>query len=134
MTVHGAARFIDPHTIEVASVGGSDAPALGPRPDRLRNAAGPQRRRCLSTASAIIDSDQLLQGTDLPRDLIVVGAGVIGLEYASMVTALNIKVTVIEARPTILDFVDAEMIEALMYFMRQRGATFRLGEKVVSVG
>jgi NAD(P) transhydrogenase len=64
----------------------------------------------------------------------VVGAGVIGLEYASMVTALNIKVTVIEARPTILDFVDREMIEALMYFMRQRGAMFRLGEKVVSVG
>ncbi len=62
------------------------------------------------------------------------GAGVIGLEYASMVTALNIKVTVIEAQPTILDFVDTEMIEALMFFMRQRGATFRLGEKVVSVG
>ncbi len=82
----------------------------------------------------IFDSDQLLAGKTLPRDLIVVGAGVIGLEYASMVTALNIKVTVIEARPTILDFVDTEMIEALMYFMRQRGATFRLGEKVVSVG
>ena len=49
-----------------------------------------------------------------------------------MVTALAIKVTVIEQRPTILDFVDAEMIEALMYFMRQRGATFRLGEKVIS--
>lgn len=51
-----------------------------------------------------------------------------------MVTALNIKVTVIEARPSVLDFVDRETIEALMYFMRQRGATFRLGEKVVSVG
>jgi NAD(P) transhydrogenase len=63
-----------------------------------------------------------------------VGAGVIGLEYASMVTALNIKVTVIDARPTLLDFADREMIEALMYFMRQRGAMFRLGEKVTSVG
>src|SRR5206468_392357 len=70
----------------------------------------------------------------LPREVIVVGAGVIGLEYASMVSALNIKITVIEARPTVLDFVDREMIDALMYFMRQRGATFRLGEKVVSVG
>ena len=78
----------------------------------------------------IIDSDQLLKGETLPRDLIVVGAGVIGLEYASMISALNIKVTVIEARPTILDFVDREMIDSLMYFMRQRGATFRLGEKV----
>jgi NAD(P) transhydrogenase len=54
--------------------------------------------------------------------------------YASMVTALNIKVTVIEARPTILDFVDREMIDSLMFFMRQRGAAFRLGEKVLSVG
>src|SRR5262249_36008452 len=51
-----------------------------------------------------------------------------------MMTALNIRVTIIEQRPTILDFVDREMVEALYYFMRQRGATFRLGEKVVSVG
>ena len=101
--------------------------ACGTRP--AHNATVPARRR----------ADHRLrpapQGQDAcPRDLIVVGAGVIGLEYASMVAALNIKVTVIEARPTILDFVDREMIEALMYFMRQRGATFRLGEKVVSVG
>src|SRR4029077_19235766 len=62
------------------------------------------------------------------------GAGVIGLEYASMVSALGIKVTVIEARPTVLDFVDHEMIKALMYFIRHAGDVFRLGEKVVSVG
>jgi NAD(P) transhydrogenase len=51
-----------------------------------------------------------------------------------MVTALNIKVTVIEARATILDFVDREMIDSLMFFMRQRGAAFGLGRKVLSVG
>src|SRR4029434_6033649 len=65
--------------------------------------------------------------------LIVVGAGVVGLEYASMLTALNIKVTIVEQRPTVLDFVDRELVEALLYSMRQRGATFRLGERVVSV-
>ncbi len=133
VTVHGAARFIDPHTIEVASVEG---PTLL-RSDHILIACGtrPAHNDTVPLdGKRVIDSDQLLQGTELPRDLIVVGAGVIGLEYASMVTALGIKVTVIEARPTILDFVDAEMIEALMYFMRQRGATFRLGEKVVSVG
>jgi len=62
-----------------------------------------------------------------------VGAGVIGLEYASMITALNVKVTIVEQRPTMLDFVDHEILESLDYFMRQRGAIFRLGEKLVSV-
>jgi NAD(P) transhydrogenase len=130
---HGRARFTDPHSLEVETLDGPSALtgehiliACGTRP--AHNPTVPL------DGERIIDSDQLLAGKTLPRDLIVVGAGVIGLEYASMVTALNIGVTVIEARPTILDFVDAEMIEALMYFMRQRGATFRLGETVVSVG
>ena len=51
-----------------------------------------------------------------------------------MFSALNIKVTIIERRPTVLDFVDRELIDSLLYFMRQRGATFRLGEKVASRG
>ncbi|MGH9367350.1 MAG: Si-specific NAD(P)(+) transhydrogenase [Thermoanaerobaculia bacterium] len=131
-TVHGTARFCDPHSLEVETPDGTTLLrgehvliACGTRP-----AASP---KIPLDGRRILDSDQLLQAERLPRDLIVVGAGVIGLEYASMVTALNIKVTIIEARPTILDFVDREMIEALCYFMRQRGATFRLGEKVVSV-
>jgi NAD(P) transhydrogenase len=81
----------------------------------------------------IIDSDQLMNAKSFPSELIVVGAGVIGLEYASMFAALNIKVTIIEQRPTVLDFVDREMVETLYFFMRQRGAMFRLGEKVISV-
>ncbi len=133
-TVHGGARFTDPNTLEVAS---AEGPAVTLRGERILIACGTRPAHDPTVpldGKRIIDSDQLLRGTTLPRDVIVVGAGVIGLEYASMVTALGIKATVIEARPTILDFVDTEMIEALMYFMRQRGATFRLGEKVVSVG
>jgi NAD(P) transhydrogenase len=132
-TVHGKARFADPHTVEVDTAEGP----LSLEGEHILIACGTRPAHTPTVpldGERIIDSDQLLAGKNLPRDLIVVGAGVIGLEYASMVTALNIKVTVIEARPTILEFVDAEMIEALMYFMRQRGATFRLGEKVVSVG
>jgi NAD(P) transhydrogenase len=132
-TIHGKAQFTDPHTLQVDSsddsvvlTGEHILIACGTRP--AHNPTVPL------DGERIIDSDQLLQGKTLPRELIIVGAGVIGLEYASMVTALNIKVTVVEARPSILEFVDTEMIEALMYFMRQRGATFRLGEKVVSVG
>jgi NAD(P) transhydrogenase len=75
----------------------------------------------------------LKQAGKIPRRVVVVGAGVIGLEYASMFTALNIDVTIIDQRPTILDFVDREIIEALCYHMHRQGATFRLGEKVVAV-
>ena len=132
-SLHGAARFLDPHTVEVASADGETRIVA----DKILIACGTRPAQNSSVpldGDRIIDSDQLLKGTTLPHDLIIVGAGVIGLEYASMVSALNIKVTVIEARPTLLDFADREMIEALMYFMRQRGAMFRLGEKVVSVG
>jgi NAD(P) transhydrogenase len=132
-TLSGSARFLDPHTLEIASSEGTTQVhaehvlvACGTRPAHSPTVPLDGKR--------IIDSDQLLKGETLPRDLIVVGAGVIGLEYASMVTALNIKVTVIEARPTILDFVDREMIDSLVFFMRQRGAAFRLGEKVLEVG
>jgi len=132
-TLCGTARFLDANTLEVESSEGTTRVrgeriliACGTRP--AHNPAVPL------DGQRIVDSDQLLHGEALPRDLIVVGAGVIGLEYASMISALNIKVTVIEARPAILDFIDREMIESLMFFMRQRGATFRLGEKVLSVG
>ncbi len=132
-TLSGSARFVDPHTLEIESVDGTTQV----RADHILIACGTRPAHSDTVpldGKRIIDSDQLLKGESLPRDLIVVGAGVIGLEYASMVTALNIKVTVIEARPTILDFVDRELIDSLLYFMRQRGAAFRLGEKVLSVG
>jgi len=133
VTHNGAARFVDSHTVEVKSDeektvlhGEHILIACGTRPAHSPTVPLDGKR--------IIDSDQLRSAERMPKELIVVGAGVIGLEYASMFTALNIKVTIIEQRPTALDFVDREMIEALFYFMRQRGATFRLGEKVVSVG
>jgi NAD(P) transhydrogenase len=130
--VDGTASFLDPHRLEVATSNGSALLtaehvliACGTRPAESPTVPVDGRR--------ILNSDQLLTLDRLPREMVVVGAGVIGLEYASMMTALNIKVTIIEQRPTILDFVDREMVESLYYFMRQRGATFRLGEKVVSV-
>jgi NAD(P) transhydrogenase len=133
VTLTGSARFADPHTLEITSSEGTASVrgeyfliACGTRPAHSPTVPLDGKR--------IIDSDQLILADRLPRELIVVGAGVIGLEYASMLTALNIKVTLIEQRPTVLDFVDREMIDTLFYFMRQRGATFRLGEKVISVG
>jgi NAD(P) transhydrogenase len=133
-TLVGTARFVDPHTIEVT-------PELGTpdlvTADHVLVACGTRAARSESIpldGVRIFDADQLPTISELPRELIVVGAGVVGLEYASMMTALDIKVTIIDQRPTLLDFVDRELIEGLLYHMRRRGATFRLGETVASVG
>jgi len=81
----------------------------------------------------VMDADQLLKMNQLPRSVIVVGGGVIGTEYASIMQAVGVKVTLIEGRNRLLDFVDAEICEALQYHLRQGGMSLRLGEKVVSV-
>jgi NAD(P) transhydrogenase len=130
--VSGTAKFLDPHTLEVQGVAGTTRVAA----DHVLIACGTRPAHSTTVpldGKRVIDSDQLMNAERFPRELIVVGAGVIGLEYASMITALNVKVTIIEQRPTMLDFVDHEILESLDYFMRQRGAIFRLGEKLVSV-
>jgi NAD(P) transhydrogenase len=75
-------------------------------------------------------SDDLLQLDHLPRTLAVVGAGVIGLEYACIFAALGVRVTVIDKRRRLLPFVDAEIIDSLTYHLNQQRAIMRLGEEV----
>src|SRR5260370_1333673 len=82
----------------------------------------------------IVDTDHLGDLGGLPKEIIVVGGGVVGLEYASFMTALGAEVTLIDQRPVVLDFVDRQIIEALSYHLRQQGVTFRLAEKVTEVG
>ena len=129
----GTARFVEPHSLDVTP---EASHAFRVSAEHILIACG-TRSACTPAIPLdgryIFDADQLPDVQELPRDLIVVGAGVIGLEYASMLTALDIKVTIIDQRPTLLDFVDREMIEALSYHMRRRGATFRLGETVTAV-
>ena len=129
----GGARFTDPHTIEVESDSGKTTLqgdhiliACGTRPAHSSDIPFDGKR--------IIDTDQLHELEGVPREMIVVGAGVVGLEYASFMSALGSEVTLIDQRPTILDFVDREIIDALVYHLRQGGTTFRLGEKVTRVG
>jgi len=67
----------------------------------------------------------------MPRNLIVVGAGVVGIEYAAMLGSLaNTQVTVIDQRPELLEFVDREIVDNLVFHMREARGKFRLGEKV----
>jgi NAD(P) transhydrogenase len=129
----GVAQFADPHTIEVESEEGKTTLhgdniliACGTRPARSADIPFDGKR--------ILDTDEFTTINSVPKEIIVVGAGVVGLEYASFMAALGAEVTLIDQRPVILDFVDREIIEALSYHLRQMGTTFRLGEKVTRVG
>ena len=129
----GDARFKDPHTIEIHSEDGVQLVrgehimiACGTRPAHSDDIPIDGQR--------IFDSDQVNSLQEVPRELIVVGAGIIGIEYASMFATLGTKVTLLDLRPTLLDFVDHEIIESLCYQLRQLGTVLRLGEKVVQVG
>lgn len=131
--IEGAARFADPHTLEVESSsqmstvrGEHIVIACGTRPAHSKEIVCDGKR--------VIDTDQLPSMQGVPREVIVVGAGVVGIEYASFMAALGTEVTLIDQRPAILDFVDREIVEALCYHLRQSGMTFRLGEKVMRVG
>ena len=130
--VTGLGRFRDPHTLDVTrndSVETVTADyfviAVGSRPARPANVPFDGR--------TIITSDEIFRLGYLPRSMIIVGGGVIGTEYASMVSALGVRMTLIEGRPRLLDFVDAEIIEALQYHLRQSGLTLRMGEHVVRI-
>jgi NAD(P) transhydrogenase len=81
----------------------------------------------------IINSDQVLDLPELPKTLIVVGGGVIGVEYTCMFSALGVRVTLIEKRPKLLEFADQEIVEALSYHLRDTRVTMRTGEEVESV-
>jgi NAD(P) transhydrogenase len=81
----------------------------------------------------IINSDQILTIPDIPKTLIVVGGGVIGVEYACMFAILGSRVILVEKRPRLLEFADKEMVEALSYHLRDHRVTMRLNEEVSSV-
>lgn len=128
----GKGSFRDANTIEVTG----DHTTSVVRAEKVLLAVGTQPAEAKGIGFdglRVVSSDQLLDMPSLPRSMIVVGGGVIGTEYASMLQELGIRVTLIEGRPRLLDFVDAEIVEALQYHLRQAGATLRLGEKVVKL-
>ncbi len=130
--ISGTARFLDPHTLDVEGARGTTRV----RADVVVIASGAEAATPEGVpvdGQTIITSDDILQLKDLPRTMTVVGAGVIGLEYASIFAALGIEVTLVDKRPRLLEFVDGEIIESLSYQMRNMNCTFRLNEEVASV-
>jgi len=130
----GHARFVDPHTVlvedqargERTTVSGNYIiVATGTRPARPAGVEFDEER--------VLDSDGILDLKSIPSSMVVVGAGVIGVEYASMFAALGTKVTIVEKRETMLEFCDPEIVEALRFHLRDLAVTFRFGEEVTAV-
>jgi NAD(P) transhydrogenase len=131
--VHGTGRFHDPHTITVEDENGRESKITA---EKIIIAAGTRPARPDSVDfddRTIIDSDGIINLEHVPHSMVVVGAGVIGIEYASMFAALGTKVTVVERRDRMLEFCDLEIIEALKYHLRDLAVTFRFRETVASV-
>jgi NAD(P) transhydrogenase len=129
----GTARFAGPKTVEIDDGQGRLQSVSA---DKIVIATGTKPARPASVAfdeRTVIDSDGIIHLERVPRSMVVAGAGVIGIEYASMFAALGTKVTVVEQRDRMLEFCDLEVIEALKYHLRDLGVTFRFGETVSSV-
>jgi NAD(P) transhydrogenase len=130
--IHGVSHFVDPHQLRVEGPLGDTTIeaekiiiAVGTRP-----ACSP---KVPINGRTIINSDQIMDMPNLPRTLMVVGGGVIGVEYACMFAILGVRCTLIEKRNKLLEFADQEIVETLSYHLRDSRTTMRLGEEVESV-
>lgn len=128
----GSAQFLDPFRIsvrgpntDVVLYAEKTLVACGTRPARPAHIPFDGR--------VIFDSDEFLQIEKIPRSMIVIGAGVIGIEYAIMFAILGVEVTVVDGRQNILDFCDTEIIDTLLFNCRMLNMRFRLGESVSNV-
>jgi NAD(P) transhydrogenase len=128
----GEAQFLDPRRIAVRQR--DDAVVLQTEKVLIACGTRPSRPAHIPFDGRVIfDSDEFLRIEKIPRSMIVIGAGVIGIEYAIMFAILGVEVTVVDARQTILDFCDAEIIETLLFNCRMLNMRFRLGESVSTV-
>ncbi|MEO5954103.1 MAG: Si-specific NAD(P)(+) transhydrogenase [Nitrospiraceae bacterium] len=127
--VQGEASFADPHTLVVASEAGVRRLTAAAILIAVGTLPAPPPGVAMD-GEVVWSSDDLLQLKRLPRTMVVVGAGVIGIEYASMFAALGVEVTLIDKRTRLLDFLDEEIVAELMHQMRASQVTFRLGEAV----
>jgi NAD(P) transhydrogenase len=128
----GTASFLDPHRLRIQTTRG----ALELTADFIVVAVGTEPARPAHIPfdnHTIIDTDGLLTLKRIPKSLVIVGGGVIGTEYASMLAALGAPVTLIDKRPRLLEFVDAEIIGALQRQMKELGVTLYHDEEVLAI-
>jgi NAD(P) transhydrogenase len=130
----GSARFVGPREVAIADEGGAERRVTAEKVVIATGSEPAHPRDVAFDGRTILDSDDIVLRLErIPRTLVVVGAGVIGIEFASMFAALGTKVTVVDGRSDMLDFCDTEIVEALRYHLRDLGMTFRFGEVVTRV-
>lgn len=130
--IYGTASFQSPHRLCVTR--GDDHVELTAEKFLIAVGTEPARPSDVPfTPGRVIDSNELLHLTRLPRNLVIVGGGVIGTEYASMLAAVGVKVTLCDQRPRLLEFIDDEIAEALQYRLRELGVRLRLGERLTDI-
>jgi NAD(P) transhydrogenase len=131
--IAGAARFLGPHAVEVV---GDTGEVRHCHADRIIIAVGTQPHRPAHIpfdGDSVVDADEILELKRVPRSLAVIGASVIGIEYATIFSALDVKVTVIEPGPGLLGFVDQELVDEFIHDLRDRGVSLRFNSKVQTV-
>jgi NAD(P) transhydrogenase len=129
--IAAAASFAGPDTIRLDYVDGSISRIVKARKIVIATGTETTRDRHIAfDGIRIFTSDDILLLDRLPRTLAVVGAGVIGCEYASILAALGVRVTLIDKRDRLLPFVDHEIADALSHQLRENRATLRLNESV----
>lgn len=133
---YGRARFISPHAVQVVRSDRGAGDTLEIHAHHVLVATGTEPARPTSvpfTPGRVVDSNQFLELGELPRSMIIVGGGVIGTEYACMLAAVGVRVTLVESRPRLLEFVDEEIVELLQFRLRDMGVRLRLGESVAEI-
>jgi len=131
--LEGHATVVDPNTVLVTSSHGDESRVTAESIVVATGTTPTHPHQVDFDGTTVLDSDQILSLGRIPDELLVVGAGVIGIEYTSMFAALGSRVTLVESRPAMLDFCDHEIVEALQYHLRDLGVTFRFGETVSGV-
>src|SRR4051794_9761763 len=130
----GTGSFMDPHTIGVQDEEGVRRTQFTTRYVVIATGSRPHRPSTVQfDERTVVDSDGVLALTQVPNSMVVVGAGIIGIEYASMFAALGTRVTVVDKRATMLDMCDPEVVESLKFHLRDLSVSFRLGEEVAGV-
>ncbi len=130
--LEGYAAFEDPHTIRITGL--TVNTAIQAEHVVIATGTAPATPPGVpSEHPAVIDSDGIFRLSTIPKSMIVVGGGVIGVEYACMFATLGTAVTLVDGRRRLLEFLDAEIVESLIYHMRSTGVTLRLGEMVERV-
>lgn len=130
----GTGAFLDPRTVAVVDEDGVHRTQVTSRFVVIATGSRPHRPGTVQFDDrTTVDSDGVLALERIPTTMVVVGAGIIGIEYASMFAALGTRVTIIDKRPNVLEMCDPEVVESLKFHLRDLSVSFRLGEEVAGV-